>query len=445
MLCKGERNIQTKVMTTLFALFTEVERDLISERTRDGLAKAKASGRRLGCPKCSLGVSTVRRKAPKHTTVSTVLTSVAILALVACGDDPSPVGPSTTPVPVVNQAPTVSRMLDDVSMPVDSSPVIVDFSSAFSDPDGDTLAYAAQSSDTDVVTVSVSQQSLTMTAVGEGMATVTLTARDPDGAGATSTIAVTVTGPLVDVTAQVVEHWPPDFWYGRPDGRRGVPDATVRNLSSGRAATTDANGWFTVRAVAERVTVRIEKSGYEPRELTVGPREQVVVGHEWPVSARPALDLLRFRERDDVYLILWDGAVPEWLEGAGGEYWCAGNDRIAIVLARSSQYPGLYDHELYHIRQGVELDGNHCRRDLDRWVSATQTGRAYERAWKADLKAGRLIVVDENQDRFATLAHENAAEFFNFYTGTTGYGVPAGIEAFDRHRFFAREYGPAPN
>ena len=36
---EGTRDIQTKVMTTLFALFAEVERDLISERTREGLAK----------------------------------------------------------------------------------------------------------------------------------------------------------------------------------------------------------------------------------------------------------------------------------------------------------------------------------------------------------------------------------------------------------------------
>ena len=53
----GERDIQTKVMTTLFALFAEVERDLISERTSEGLARAKSSGRKLGRPKGSLGVS----------------------------------------------------------------------------------------------------------------------------------------------------------------------------------------------------------------------------------------------------------------------------------------------------------------------------------------------------------------------------------------------------
>ena len=54
---EGKRDIQTKVMTTLFALFAEVERDLISERTREGLAKSRASGRKLGRPKGSLGVS----------------------------------------------------------------------------------------------------------------------------------------------------------------------------------------------------------------------------------------------------------------------------------------------------------------------------------------------------------------------------------------------------
>ena len=54
---EGKRDIQTKVMTTLFALFAEVERDLISERTREGLARARSSGRKLAHPKGSLGVS----------------------------------------------------------------------------------------------------------------------------------------------------------------------------------------------------------------------------------------------------------------------------------------------------------------------------------------------------------------------------------------------------
>ena len=45
----GKHDIPTKVMaTTLVALSAEVERDLISERTREGLARSRASGRKLG-------------------------------------------------------------------------------------------------------------------------------------------------------------------------------------------------------------------------------------------------------------------------------------------------------------------------------------------------------------------------------------------------------------
>ena len=41
----------------LFGLFAEIERDLISERTKEGLAAARARGRLLGRPKGSLGPS----------------------------------------------------------------------------------------------------------------------------------------------------------------------------------------------------------------------------------------------------------------------------------------------------------------------------------------------------------------------------------------------------
>ena len=43
---EGKRDIQTKVMTTFFARFAEVARDLISERTREGLARAGSSAAR---------------------------------------------------------------------------------------------------------------------------------------------------------------------------------------------------------------------------------------------------------------------------------------------------------------------------------------------------------------------------------------------------------------
>ena len=59
---EGKQDIPTEVMTTLFALFAEVERHLIFERMREGLARARASGKTLGRPKGSLGESRLNGK-----------------------------------------------------------------------------------------------------------------------------------------------------------------------------------------------------------------------------------------------------------------------------------------------------------------------------------------------------------------------------------------------
>ncbi|MBI1928947.1 recombinase family protein [Candidatus Poribacteria bacterium] len=53
----GRADLQTKVMITLFSLFAEIERDLISERTKEGVIAARAKGKVLGRPKGVLGKS----------------------------------------------------------------------------------------------------------------------------------------------------------------------------------------------------------------------------------------------------------------------------------------------------------------------------------------------------------------------------------------------------
>lgn len=53
----GKQDMQSKVMITMFSLFAELERDLISERTKEGLERAKKHGTKLGRPTGSLGTS----------------------------------------------------------------------------------------------------------------------------------------------------------------------------------------------------------------------------------------------------------------------------------------------------------------------------------------------------------------------------------------------------
>jgi DNA invertase Pin-like site-specific DNA recombinase len=50
----GKHDMQSKVMVTMFSLFAELERDIISERTKAALAAKKAGGKKLGKPKGTL-------------------------------------------------------------------------------------------------------------------------------------------------------------------------------------------------------------------------------------------------------------------------------------------------------------------------------------------------------------------------------------------------------
>ncbi|MDC0535307.1 recombinase family protein [Francisellaceae bacterium] len=47
-------DMSLKLMVTMFSLFSELERDLISSRTREALASKKAQGMKLGKPKSTI-------------------------------------------------------------------------------------------------------------------------------------------------------------------------------------------------------------------------------------------------------------------------------------------------------------------------------------------------------------------------------------------------------
>ena len=100
----------------------------------------------------------------------------------------------------------------------------LDVASYFSDPDGDTLVYAATTSNAGIVSVGVSGSTLTLTGVAAGTATVTVTATDPDGRSARQRVSVTV-------------------------GRRNhapAPTGSIpaQNLEGGRAVTLDVARYF---------------------------------------------------------------------------------------------------------------------------------------------------------------------------------------------------------
>ncbi|WP_420635815.1 Ig-like domain-containing protein [Candidatus Palauibacter sp.] len=142
--------------------------------------------------------------------------------------------------------------------------------SYFSDPDGDALSYAAESTDASVATASVSGSTVTITAVAAGTATVTVTARDPGALTASQTVDVTVsdgsnrapegTLPFLDVTipAGVTITFNVFSYFFDPDGdrlsysgRTSNPDVTAVAVSGSALSLTGvAEGQATVAVTA---------------------------------------------------------------------------------------------------------------------------------------------------------------------------------------------------
>ena len=139
----------------------------------------------------------VATAAVEGSTLTVALVGAGTATVTFTATDPDGLSASITGVIAVeqgNQAPvtTMGPIPPQSGAPGTALPPL-DLTSFFADPDGDTLTYAAETSDATVATASVEGSILTVALVGEGTATVTLTATDPGGLSASLEVAVTVT------------------------------------------------------------------------------------------------------------------------------------------------------------------------------------------------------------------------------------------------------------
>lgn len=86
----GAVDLNSKVMVTMFSLFAEIERELISMRTKEGLATARAKGVKLGRPKGRLGKSKLNGREQEIKSLLAKGVSKASIAKIA-GVDPGTV------------------------------------------------------------------------------------------------------------------------------------------------------------------------------------------------------------------------------------------------------------------------------------------------------------------------------------------------------------------
>ena len=101
-----------------------------------------------------------------------------------------------------NAAPQASAAIGALTLGAGGA-VGLDLSERFSDPDGDSLDFAAESSNPAIAAVEVDGAALTVRGLVPGSAEVTVTATDPDGESAAQAFTVTVTG------VETVWHLPP--------------------------------------------------------------------------------------------------------------------------------------------------------------------------------------------------------------------------------------------
>ncbi|MGN9168750.1 Ig-like domain-containing protein [Paenibacillus polymyxa] len=105
---------------------------------------------------------------------------------------------------VTNHAPGVTTGFTDTTLSTADEPKKINLANSFTDADGDTLTYTAESSATNVATVAVNGSQLTITPVSAGTTKVTVTANDGKGGTINSQFNVTIT----PVIPEAVNHAP---------------------------------------------------------------------------------------------------------------------------------------------------------------------------------------------------------------------------------------------
>ena len=224
-------------------------------------------------------------------TVSGVAKGTATVTVTALDPDGLSAQQSFT-VTVPNRAP-VGDSIPSLELVTGESAVVV-LSAYFSDPDGDSLGYAAETSDENVVTVAASGDTVTVVGAAQGMATVTVTATDTDGLATghgfevgvarpvpttvvvtPDTVLLTALGQEIPLAAEVFDQ------IGRP-----LPDAVVSwesgdpaivTVDSAGMASAAGNGTTSVTATAGEASGGARLTVMQvARSVTVSPATPVV-------------------------------------------------------------------------------------------------------------------------------------------------------------------------
>ncbi|MCY4572700.1 MAG: Ig-like domain-containing protein, partial [Gemmatimonadetes bacterium] len=192
-------------------------------------------------------------------------------------------------VTIPNRAPLAIATIPHIELQVGDT-VTVTASRYFVDPDGDSLGFTAESSDSARVAVELAAGTavLTVRALARGTATITVTVTDPEGLGATRQFTVTVPNRAPQTTSGIANQQaaPGDTFVFDLATRFTDPDGdsltfTATSSSPAVATATLSGARLTVRALAQGTT-RITVTATDPAGHAARQRFTVRVPNRAP-------------------------------------------------------------------------------------------------------------------------------------------------------------------
>ena len=177
----------------------------------------------------------------------------------------------------------------------------LDLSDHFSDPDGDALAYIAETTDPSVARATVTGTTLTIQAGAQGEAVLTVTATDPAGLSASQSFTVTVLNRAPTVTTPIPEQ---TIAVGTPDTvdlalHLTDPDGDALEYTAETSSRTvvrvTLRGSRVILRAQRKGTAQVSVTATDPDGLTAEHSFTVVVANQAPTVVRrfPELTIAR--------------------------------------------------------------------------------------------------------------------------------------------------------
>ncbi|WP_311082964.1 Ig-like domain-containing protein [Paenibacillus polymyxa] len=196
---------------------------------------------------------------------------------------------------VTNHAPSVTTGFTDITLSTADEPKKINLVNSFTDSDGDTLTYTAETSATNVATVSVNGSQLTLTPVSAGTTKITVTANDGKGGTINSQFNVTITPVIPEAVnhAPTVETSMSNVTTGAADGAKTVSLAGVFTDEDSDAlaytATSTDTGVATIAVTGSDLKITPVNAGTATIMVTANDGKGGKVDTQFNVTITPVI------------------------------------------------------------------------------------------------------------------------------------------------------------